>query len=252
MSNLKFLSWLEFLNTVQGCFQIPQYSFWERVFKSIKWVSSVHACLHYSFTSMSVGRGRWDFNGSTWLYPNMEVSLVSPSLCGQKHLPSQCFCPRYILFILEFLTCGTHFFSSTQHLEGVLNKVMVFQLSGGSLAGSETIFLSFRNLFCFCFFPTPHHSTTSTPDTLGFHTRVRCRREHGPPFRQHWNYWAAIGEVSCLLHQELRNPQVDLGQNPPFGNSSAHLRPIKLYTPGGKVTTFPNSCLCAGPGWTTN
>lgn len=37
MSNLKVLSWLEFLNTVQGCFQIPQYSpFCERVFEIIK------------------------------------------------------------------------------------------------------------------------------------------------------------------------------------------------------------------------
>ena len=58
MSNLKVLSWLEFLNTVQGCFQPPQYSpFWERVFESIKGVSSVRACLQDSFPSASCGEG---------------------------------------------------------------------------------------------------------------------------------------------------------------------------------------------------
>lgn len=57
------------------------------------------------------------FNGKTWLYLGIEEPLEEPSLCEfmwYKSPSSQCFCPKYILFIAEFLTWGTHYFLSTQ------------------------------------------------------------------------------------------------------------------------------------------
>lgn len=90
MSNLKVLSWLEVLNTGQGCFQIPQYSlFCKTVIKSINGASSVHTSLHCWFMQLSCGWG--SLNVYMCLYPSTVVPRGEPGSCesGWSKAPPQ-------------------------------------------------------------------------------------------------------------------------------------------------------------------
>lgn len=215
MSNLKVLSWLEFLNTVQGCFQPPQYSpFWESFRKHKGGVFC--ACLSTGFISQRElwGGGRWDLAGSPCLWPSTGVweNPLSPSLWGRKRLLSQCFCPRYIPFISEFLTCGkflTLFFNSAS---GRYMKKKVHGLSAQwrnfSRIWNNIAFI--QKFFCFRFLPpTPHHSPLPPQAPRGVMLEWGIIESmHLPlwlwtPSSQHWNYWVAVGKESLIF--SIRN-----------------------------------------------
>lgn len=110
MSNLKVLSWLEFLNTVQGCFQPPQYSPLGKSFRKHKG-GCLLCVLAYRIHLPARAVGGGDeillvVRGCDPAWGHWEKLPQSKSVTWKL---SQGFCPRYIPFISEFLTCGTHF-----------------------------------------------------------------------------------------------------------------------------------------------
>lgn len=112
--------------------------------------------------------------------PGIEVSLGEPSLSESMWLKppsSQCFCPRYILFISEFLTCGTHFFLSTQDQLSTWKmclKSHSLSVHWRNLRIQSNIYFYSEIFFsAFVFFPHSTPLSMPTPDTL-VDSRVRC------------------------------------------------------------------------------
>lgn len=156
------------------------------------------------------------FNGKMWLYLGFEVSLEEPSLSESrwsKSPSSHSFCPKYILFIAEFLTWGTHYFLSTQ--DQLSNwkmclkkeeKVTVCPFSVGILAGSKTIFktiFAFILKFFVLFFSLPHTIPHPCPRYPGWYWGEASSKTwtSGFGYKHVWptlDYWPLL-EKSLLL-----------------------------------------------------
>lgn len=159
MSNLKVLFWLEFLNTVQGCFQILYYSpFCERVFKGIKdcficlckWVVGRGDVLmaEHGYPSTQVSPREPDQRESMWLkVPSQSVFL--------SHIHSVSFRISHPWNILLSLNSG-----STQHLEGVFKKSNCVSVQWRTLSRIWNK-IRFHSEIFFVFSPHPSSPKTS-------------------------------------------------------------------------------------------
>ena len=133
----------------------------------------------------------------------------------------------------------SHFFSSTQPQE-VYEKKSTWPFSSMEELQQDLKQYCFHSEILLLPFSSPYPSSFSTPSpgTPGCHAGVRKR---APPTLIVDSFWPALELLSCcwkrvshLLHPELRNSRVDLGQNPPLREAHCVVRSFRTgyHLPG--------------------